>query len=118
MALDAWSQEHVASFPALVDRQTFAKVQAILARKQPHIVANQRNHPAFPLRAFVRCAACNRPLTASFSTGRHGVTYGYYRCQNDDCTARVNIRQTDMHQQFLDFVATLTPRPELVKMFP
>jgi site-specific DNA recombinase len=117
IAVDAWSQEHAANFPALVDRGTFAKVQTILAGKHPHIVANQRNHPAFPLRAFVRCAGCNRSLTASFSTGRHDVKYPYYRCQNDECTARVNIRQEDMHGQFLDFVAALTPRPELVKMF-
>jgi site-specific DNA recombinase len=117
IAVDSWAQEHAANFPALVDRGTFSRVQAILAGKQPHIVANQRNHPAFPLRAFVRCAACNRPLTASFSTGRHGVKYPYYRCQTDDCIARVNIRQEDMHREFLDFVATLTPRPKLVKMF-
>jgi hypothetical protein len=40
----------------------------------------QRNHPDFPLRGFVRCEACGRPLTGSWSKGRNGH-YAYYHCQ-------------------------------------
>jgi hypothetical protein len=43
--------------------------------------------------------------------------YGYYRCQNDGCPLKTNVRREVMHEQFLDFASTLTPRPELVKMF-
>ena len=32
----------------------------------------QRNHPDLPLRGFVRCDVCGRPLTGSWSKGRKG----------------------------------------------
>jgi site-specific DNA recombinase len=115
--VEAWQHEHVASFDPLVDRETFNRVQHILKGLRPHIIPNQRNHPDFPLRAFVRCSTCDRPLTAAFSTGKMKEKYGYYRCQNDGCAAKLNVRREVMHEQFLDFVSTLTPRPELVKMF-
>jgi hypothetical protein len=48
----------------------------------------QRNRPDFPLRGFVRCEACGRPLTGSWSKGRNG-RYAYYHCQRQ-CRA-VNV---------------------------
>jgi site-specific DNA recombinase len=117
LTVGAWEGEHAASFDPLVDRETFNRVQHILKGLRPQLIPNQRNHPGFPLRAFVRCGGCNRPVTAGYSTGRHSVKYGYYRCQNDACPLKLSERREDMHEQFLDFVSTLTPKPELVKMF-
>jgi hypothetical protein len=56
---------------ALVSRETFQRVQDILAGRQVTIAPRQRYSPEFPLRNFVRCGACDSPLTGSFSTGRN-----------------------------------------------
>jgi site-specific DNA recombinase len=70
--VDAWGGEHVASFEPLVSRNTFSRVQQILQGLRPHVIPNQRNHPDFPLRAFVRCGGCNKPVSATYSTGNTG----------------------------------------------
>ena len=41
-------------------------------------------HRDFPLRGFVTCAACGKPLTASWCRGRTAL-YGYYFCRNKMC---------------------------------
>ncbi len=46
----------------LVSQETFDRVQAILATRNHS--GHKKDRPDFPLRRFVRCAECNRPLTA------------------------------------------------------
>lgn len=89
-----------AAFPGLVSEATFDRVQAILAGcghvPSPHL----RNNPDFPLRRFVLCAACGKPLTGSNATGRSGKLYPQYRCAKKDCRA-VNVGAVDMTKAFL-----------------
>jgi hypothetical protein len=59
----------------------------------------RRNHPDFPLRGFVRCEACGRPLTGSWSKGRNG-RYAYYHCQRR-CRA-VNVSKAALEGAFVD----------------
>jgi hypothetical protein len=54
-----------------------------------------RNHPDFPLRGFVRCERCGRPLMGSWSKGRNGH-YAYYHCQRQ-CRA-VNISKATLKE--------------------
>ncbi len=53
------------NFEPLVSQETFDKVQAIMAGKRPTVTPHVRNRPDFPLRHFVKCGHCKRPLTAS-----------------------------------------------------
>ena len=46
----------------------------------PSTTPQQRAHPDFPLRAFVRCESCGRGLTGSWSKGRSEY-YAYYHCR-------------------------------------
>lgn len=39
----------------------------------------------FPLRPHVLCDACNKPMTASWCTGRKGTRYPHYFCRVKDC---------------------------------
>ncbi|OGH15978.1 MAG: hypothetical protein A3C97_02025, partial [Candidatus Levybacteria bacterium RIFCSPHIGHO2_02_FULL_37_11] len=39
----------------------------------------------FPLRPHVLCTACNKPMTASYCTGRKGIRYPHYFCRNKGC---------------------------------
>jgi hypothetical protein len=68
------------NFEPLVDEATFYRAQAVLDGRIVVAGPRQRNHPDFPLRGFVRCEACGRPLTGSWSKGRNGH-YAYYHCQ-------------------------------------
>ena len=66
----------------------------------------QRNHPDFPLRGFVRCEICGRPLTGSWSKGRNGH-YACYHCQRQ-CRA-VNVGKAALEGAFVDELALLQP---------
>jgi hypothetical protein len=68
-------------FTALVSEETFYRVQAILDGRVVVAGPRPRNNPDFPLRGFVQCESCRRPLTGSWSKGRAGTHYAYYHCQ-------------------------------------
>lgn len=95
---DIWTK---GNFPSLITQETFEAVQALLKGSQRYY-ANRRNaHPDFPLRHFVKCGACGKPLTASWSKGRNG-RFVYYRCQSRSCPTPVNIRKHVIEEEFLD----------------
>ena len=89
-----------AAFEPLVSEDLFDRVQLVLSGQghvpSPHI----RNHPDFPLRRFICCGKCAKPLTASFATGRNGTRYPQYRCVNEGCRA-VNVRAENLHLAFM-----------------
>lgn len=101
-------------FPALVDETTFYRAQAALdGRASKAIGPRRQQHPDFPLRGFVRCAACDRPLTASWSKGKSGGRYGYYRCPG--CRG-VNVSMASLEGAFLELLQGVALRPEQGKV--
>jgi hypothetical protein len=50
-------------FEPLISEDLFYRVRAILSGRFPSTTPQQRAHPDFPLRAFVRCESCGRGLT-------------------------------------------------------
>lgn len=93
-------------FEPLVDEATFYRAQAVLDGRIIVAGPRQRNHPDFPLRGFVRCDKCGRPLTGSWSKGRNGY-YAYYHCQRQ-CRA-VNVSKAELEVAFADELALLQP---------
>ena len=73
----------------------------------------QRNHPDFPLRGFVRCDVCGRPLTGSWSRGRNGH-YAYYHCQRQ-CRS-VNVSKAALEGAFVDELGLLQPTPGYMRL--
>ena len=61
-------------FEPLISEDLFYRVQAVLSGRVPSTTPQQRAHPDFPLRAFVRCESCGRGLTGSWSKGRSDST--------------------------------------------
>ena len=57
-------------FEPLISEELFYRVQSVLSGLVPATTPQQRAHPDFPLRAFVRCVSCGRGLTGSWSKGR------------------------------------------------
>lgn len=110
-----WGVRQRSNAATLVGRETFDKVQALLDGKKPTVTPRRRNNPDFPLRHFVRCGRCNRPLTASWSKGRNH-RYPYYRCQNPSCKT-VHERREKIERLFVDFLDRLRPKPEYLALF-
>ena len=50
----------------LISEDLFCRVQAVLSGRLPSATPQQRAHPDFSLRAFVRCDSCGRGLTAGW----------------------------------------------------
>ena len=68
----------------LIDEKLFYRVQGILNRRVRVIAPPQRSRSDCPLRAFVRCQACDLALTGSWSKGRNG-RFAYYHCRGGEC---------------------------------
>jgi site-specific DNA recombinase len=100
-------------FGPLVSEQTFYRTQAILDGRVQVAGPRERNHPDFPLRGFVRCETCGRPLTGSWSKGRSDH-YAYYHCQRQ-CRA-VNVSKGKLEGLFVDELALLQPTPGYMRL--
>ena len=112
-----WLDEPVRGiFEPLIDEETFYKVQSILDGKKPLITGYKRNREEFPLRQYIRCPYCNKPLTASYSKGRNNK-YAYYHCHNKDCMLKFRIRKTRLEEEFIKHLEVIKPKKELLTLF-
>jgi len=109
-----WSERQRGDFEPIVSEEVFERVQALLNGRCVSVMPRMRSNPDFPLRHFVKCGCCGRPLTASWSTGRK-KKYGNYRCQNKQCE-RVNITKAEMESAFVVFLEKLRPKPQFLNL--
>lgn len=93
-------------FEPLVSEKIFFRVQAILDGRLEITGPRERNDPDFPLRGYVRCESCGKPLTASWSKGRSDY-YAYYHCRGR-CRA-VNISKAKLEDLFVNELGRLQP---------
>ena len=77
-------------------------------------VSYQKQNPDFPLRRFVCCARCRKPLTGSFSKGRT-QKYPYYKCPSSKC--RLNVSKSKLESQFVELMKILQPKPKYMRLF-
>lgn len=106
---------HRGAFPAIVDQDTFDRVQQLfVSPKTGHV--RKRHNPEFPLKATVVCGFCNSPLTASKSKGRNESRYPYYRCWRAGCE-KVKVRGEILESDFLRYLSDLQPKPPYVRLF-
>ena len=104
------------NFQALVSEELFITVQDVLNGKRvpvPHKKASE----AFPLRGFVRCCECDKPLTAGFARGRGGKQYARYWCYTKGCNA-VGISRDGLESHFINVLAMMQPTAELIAKLP
>ena len=74
------------SFEPLVSEELFQRAQQALngrSNLQKHV----KHHEDWPLRRFVLCAACGKPLAAGWVKNAHGKPYGFYFCAQKGCRA-------------------------------
>jgi DNA invertase Pin-like site-specific DNA recombinase len=100
-------------FEPLVSEEMFYRVQAVLEGRVQVTGPHQRSRPDFPLKGLVRCEACGRTLTASWSKGRNG-RYAYYHCWRQ-CRS-VNVSKAKLEGLFADELKELQPTAELDRL--
>ena len=100
-------------FEPLVTERVFFRVQAILDGRYEVTSPRPRNDSDFPLRGYVRCESCGKPLTASWSKGRSDY-YAYYHCRGR-CPA-VNVSKTKLEELFVDELARLQPTAGFMRL--
>lgn len=71
----------------------------------------------FPLRRWVLCPACGKPMTASRPRARSGKRHMYYHCYRKGCPLRAkNIPQAVMHADLENLLCNITPDPALLNL--
>jgi site-specific DNA recombinase len=100
---------------ALIDEQTFYKVQDILEgrkRNLPNKILTHRKE--LPLRGFLQCPQCSRTLTGSASRGRLGGLFFYYHCSNG-CKERQKAKE--MNKELEAQLREYNSQPEAMKYY-
>ena len=93
----------------LITLETFEKIQQRLTEgaKAP---ARKDINEDFPLRGFILCGDCNKPLTACWSTSKTGRKHPYYLCSTKGCpSCRKSIRRDQLEGDFEEMLAEIQP---------
>ena len=117
LAVNRWGIESEGAYEPLISVEVFRRVQEVLAGRRTSITPRNRNNPDFPLRNFVLCGHCQKPLTASWSRGKMRVKYAYYRCQNRRCPSPANVRRQELESGFVDFLRKQQPDAGYLRLF-
>ena len=89
----------------IISRELYSKVQDILnGRNKQKGLNHKKTNPNFPLRGFLMCPKCDKPLSASLSTGRN-KKYAYYHCFSP-CDVR--FKQENVHLWFQYFLRSIS----------
>jgi site-specific DNA recombinase len=113
IVLPRWGIDCRGDFEPLVGESVFRRVQLRLngrgVEPKPHV----KDRDDFPLRRFLKCAKCARPISGSWSKGRKD-RYGYYHCPK--CRG-VRGRREAIEKRFLEHLESLKPEPGYLRLF-
>lgn len=104
---------HPAKHEPIVSFATWQKVQEKLDGKIKAPIKMNIDED-FPLRGFVTCGCCEKPMTACWSQGRT-VKYPYYMCCNRGICPEYGrtVRKEKMEAEFVEILRELKPSPKL-----
>lgn len=99
-------------FKGIITPAVYYRNQELLIGNKNTAAKYKQNNPAFPLRRFLLCANCNKPMTGSSPRSGSGKYSPRYSCSH----CRVpSIKVEEMHEQFLHLLASLSPDPDMEK---
>lgn len=101
----------------LIDTRTFELIQDRLRGRNrlKHKTYNKHDE-RFPLKGFITCPECSRPLTASMTKGGK---YPYYQCQNRKCPTKklANVSPQVLHHEFeTEILDKIAPKENLIAL--
>ncbi|WP_306257345.1 recombinase family protein [Pararhizobium sp. IMCC21322] len=97
---------------------SFETHEKILHRLQAGTYAPARKdiNEDFPLRGFVACGSCSKPLTAGWSKGKY-KEYPYYLCQTKTCAEYgKSLPRAEVEGLFEDILKAMTPTENLFRL--
>jgi site-specific DNA recombinase len=104
------------TFEPLISEELFERAQQALngrSKRQKHV----KHHEDWPLRRFVLCGSCRKPLTAGWVKNAAGKPYGFYFCAQKGCRA-VSLRKEYLEYAWLTLLQMTQPREEYLRRLP
>jgi site-specific DNA recombinase len=98
----------------IVSQEDFDEVQAVLNGKSRSGQPRQIVRPEFPLKQFIKCAQCERGLTAGLASKKK---FPYYWCYTKGCRS-VFVPKGELEQHFIRLLAMHQPTIEYLNMLP
>ncbi|MEM9469447.1 MAG: recombinase family protein [Pseudomonadota bacterium] len=99
----------------LISYEDFQKIQHRL-KGHAYAPARQDLNKDFPLRGFISCGGCGKPMTSGWSKGR-SKHYAYYYCQQKGCTHYgKSIKRDTVEQAFEELLKKMRPTEDLLKV--
>ena len=98
------------AFEPLITEELFERAQQNMngrSKRQKHV----KHHEDWPLRRFVLCGSCGRPLTSGWVKNSKGQPYGFYFCAQKGCRA-VSARKEDIESDWLNLLGMMQPTME------
>jgi len=92
---------------AIISEMTYYRIQKKISR--PERLPRETDSLEFPLRRFVDCACCGKPMTGSSSKSSHSDKYyPHYTCNNKDCVANPkNITASKVEDDYLGLLSRI-----------
>lgn len=101
----------------LIDTATFDLIQDRLhGRNRLRHKKYNKHDERFPLKGFITCPECGRPLTASMTKSGK---YPYYQCQNKNCPKKklANVSPQILHKEFeTEVLNKIAPKENLIAL--
>src|SRR5262249_20287223 len=82
-------------------------------KRQKHV----KHHEDWPLRRFVLCAHCGKPLTAGWVKNGKGQPYGFYFCAQKGCRA-ISLRKEYLEVAWTTLLRMTQPTEEYLRRLP
>ncbi|MEM9211733.1 MAG: recombinase family protein [Pseudomonadota bacterium] len=97
----------------LISLEAFERIQK--RRKSVALAPARKDiHADFPLRGFVTCADCEKPLRSCWSKSCTGKRYAYYLCHAKGCPSYgKSIKRDAVHGDFADLLRDMRPSANL-----
>lgn len=97
----------------LISLETYERIQKRL-QEGARAPARKDINEDFPLRGFVACGDCNKPLTACWSKSQTGKKHPYYMCYAKGCASyRKSIPRDKIEGEFETILQSLQPAESL-----
>ncbi len=99
----------------IISHETYQEIQDRL-NGRPKFPVRKSINEDFPLRGFIDCADCEKPLRAAWSRGRL-KRYAYYVCQTKNCVSYgKSTPKAKIESEFEKLLSNARPRPIVIRL--
>lgn len=97
--------------------ETYNRVQEKMKNRANNPSVRRDFNPIFPLRSFILCCKCNKPLTGGCCHGRNNHGYLYYWCKQKSCeNYGKTVKAAKINAEFELLFKKITLSPEKINL--